>query len=152
MKRFQYTAIAITQKRDEIAAAVKARLSADLAPYSINVVALLLDNISYSDGFNQSIEEKQVATQNALRAQEQVKQKEFEALQAAAVAQGEAEALRIRAEGQAAANRTVSASLTPAIIQYEAVQRLADNVQIAFIPSGQGIIIDPSTFLAPVRP
>lgn len=148
----QYTAIDVTRKRDEISAAVGKRLSDELAPYSITVVALLIDNISYSDAFNAAIEEKQVATQNALRAQEQVKQKEFEAQQVAASAKGEADALRIRAEGQAAANRLVSQSLTPEIIQYEAVQRLTDKVQIALVPSGQGIIIDPSTLLAPRRP
>lgn len=154
----QYPAIEITTKRDEIREAVASRLRSELEPYSISVVTLQVVNISYSDEFNKSIEEKQVATQNALRAQEQVKQKEFEAQQAVAVAkgvadsqriaaQGEADSRRITAQGEADANAAVNASLNPQILQYEAIKKLAGNVQIALIPSGQGFILDPSTFL-----
>jgi len=53
----------------------------------------------------------------------------------------------VRAEGQAAANRLLAESLTPNVIQFEALQRLGDNIQIALIPSGQGIILDPTTLL-----
>jgi hypothetical protein len=42
----------------------------------------------------------------------------------------------------------INDSLTPLLIQFQAVQKLADNVQIALIPSGNGIIIDPATLLA----
>lgn len=154
----QYPAIEITTKRDEIREAVVERLRQELAPYSITVVTLQVVNISYSEEFNRSIEEKQVATQNALRAQEQVKQKEYEAQQAVAVAkgeadskviaaQGEADARRITAQGEADANAAVNASLNTQILQYEAIKRLADNVQIALIPSGEGFILDPSSIL-----
>jgi len=51
------------------------------------------------------------------------------------------------AEAQAEANRLLAESLTPALIQFQALQKLADNVQIALLPAGQGIIIDPSTIL-----
>lgn len=145
----QYLAIEVTQKRDEIRDAVVARLRAELEPFSINVDSLQIDNIDYSDEFNASIEAKQVATQDALREQERVKQAEYQAQQAAAVAQGESDALRIRAEGQAEANRLLAESLSPEIIQYEAIQKLAPNVQIALIPSGDGLIIDPSSILQP---
>lgn len=156
----QYPAIEITTKRDEIREAVAARLRQELEPYSISVVTLQIVNISYSDEFNRSIEEKQVATQNALRAQEQVKQKEYEAQQAVAeakgladskviAAQGEADSRRITAQGEADANTTVNASLNAQVLQYEAIKKLADNVQIALIPSGQGIILDPSALLKP---
>jgi len=70
-----------------------------------------------------------------------------QAEQRAATAQGEADRLRIEAQGQADANRLINESLTPLLIQFQALQRLADNVQIALIPSGNGIIIDPATLL-----
>jgi len=142
-----YDAIEVTQKRDEIRDAVKNRLAQEVAPYSITIINLTLDNIKYSDAFNISIEQKQVATQDALRALEIVKQKEYEAQQGVAVARGEADAQRIRAQGEADANAIVSASLTDKILQNNAITKLSDNVQIALIPSGQGIIIDPSTIL-----
>lgn len=147
----QYQAIEVTQKRDEIRDSVKKRLGAELEPYSITIVNLTLDDISYSDAFNISIEQKQVATQDALRAQEQVKQKEFEAQQAAAVAKGQADAQRIRAQGEADANALVNASLTDKILQNNAINKLADNIQIALVPSGQGMILDPSTILTPKK-
>jgi len=142
-----YDAIEVTQKRDEIRDAVKNRLAQEVAPYSITIINLTLDNIKYSDAFNISIEQKQVATQDALRALEIVKQKEYEAQQGVAVARGEADAQRIRAQGEADANAIVSESLTDKILQNNAITKLSDNVQIALIPSGQGIIIDPSTIL-----
>jgi hypothetical protein len=39
--------------------------------------------------------------------------------------------------------------ITPAVIQFQAHQKLGDNVQIALLPAGQGIIIDPTTLLGP---
>lgn len=143
----QYEAIIITQKRDELRDSVRVRLQKDLEPYSIKVVDLLIDNISYSDAFNNSIEEKQVATQNALRAQEQVKQREYEAQSVVAVAKGEADATIARARGQAEANNLISASLSPNVLQSLAIEKLADNIQIALIPAGEGIILDPATIL-----
>lgn len=154
----QYPAVQVTQKRDEIRAAVEERLRLELQPYSIEVVALQVVNIDYSEEFNNSIEAKQVATQDALREQERVRQAQAEAQQAIERAKGDAQAnierakgdsqaAIERANGQAEANATLNASLTPAIIQYEAVRNLSDNIQIALIPSGQGLIIDPSTIL-----
>ena len=49
--------------------------------------------------------------------------------------------------GQADANRAINESLTPLLIQFQALQKLADNVTIALIPSCQGLIIDPATLL-----
>jgi regulator of protease activity HflC (stomatin/prohibitin superfamily) len=144
----QYPAIEITTKRDEIREAVAARLRTELEPYSITVVSLQIVNVDYSEAFNNAIEQKQVAVQEALRASEQVKTREYEAQQAAAVAKGEADSQRIRAQGEADANALVSASLTDKILQNNAINKLADNIQIALVPSGNGFLLDPSTILA----
>jgi len=144
----QYSAIEITQKRDEIRDTVSRRLGAELAAYSVEIVSLQIDNIDYSQAFNESIERKQVATQDALEAKERIEQAKNEAQSAIEKARGLAEATRLEAEGQAAANDLLNASLTPSLIQWQAVQRLSDNIQIALIPSGEGIIIDPATILS----
>lgn len=136
-----YNAVDVTTKRDELRLAVRQRLVDELSPYSITVSDVLIVNIGYSPQFNESIESKQVATQNALRAQEQVKQKEFEAAQARAEAQGVADSILIRAKGQADANLLLSASLTDRVIQYEAIQRLNPNVQTILIPSDSDLIL-----------
>jgi len=55
-------------------------------------------NFDFSDEYEKAIENKQVAQQNALAAENVLRQKEIEAKQRIATAQGEAEAIRIQAE------------------------------------------------------
>jgi len=143
----KYETVAVGPNRENIRRAVRERLSAELAPFSIEINDLLIDNIEFSAEFKAAIEQKQIATQDALREQERVRQRQFEAQQQIELARGEAESIRVRAEGQAEANRLLAASLTPEVIQFQALQQLGDNIQIALIPAGQGIIIDPATLL-----
>lgn len=143
----KYETVDVGPNREAIRTAVQKRLSDELAPFSIQVNDLLIDNIDFRPEFKQAIEQKQIATQDALREQEKVKQKQFEAEQAVETAKGEANATRERANGQADANKALAASLTPEVIQFQAIQKLGDNIQIALIPSGQGVILDPATLL-----
>ncbi len=144
-----YTTVDIAPNREAIRRAVKDRLKADLEPFSIDIVDLLIENIDFREEFKAAIEQKQVATQEALRQQQLIEAKKAEAQQKIESARGDAESVRIAAEAQAEANRLLAASLTPEVIQFQALQKLADNVQIALLPSGQGIIIDPTTLLKP---
>lgn len=147
----KYQSVDVAPSREQIRSAVRVKLRDELAPYSITVADLLIENIEFQKEFKQAIENKQIATQDALREQERVKQKQAEAQQQIESAKGDAEATRLRADGQAAANKALSASLTPEVIQFQAVQKLSDHIQIALIPSGQGIILDPATLLGPIR-
>jgi prohibitin 2 len=144
-----FNATDVLPNREAIRVAVRDKLKSELDPYSITVNDLLIDNIHFDDDFTKAIEQKQVATQNAQAEQNKVQIADAQAKQVAATAQGASDKLRIEAEGQADANRTISASLTPELIQFQAVQKLAPNIQIALIPSGQGIILDPATLLKP---
>lgn len=143
----KYATVDVGPNREAIRTAVRNRLASDLQPFSIQIDDLLIDNIDFSPEFKASIEQKQIATQDALREQERVRQKQFEAQQAVETAKGEADAIRARASGQADANRSLAESLTPEVIQFQALEKLADNVQIALIPSGNGIILDPGALL-----
>ena len=147
----KYPGVEIGPNREKIRQTVRDKLTAELRPFSITVDDLLLDNIDFSAEFKKSIEGKQIATQDALRAQEKVKQSQFEAQQQVETAKGEAESTKVRADGQAAANKALSASLTPEVIQVQAIQKLSDKIQIALIPSGQGVILDPTTLLGGVK-
>ena len=95
----KFSAVDATRLREEIRVNVAENLSRDLEQFSIIVVSLQIDDIGYETAFEQSIEAKQVATQDALRAQEVVAQRTAEALQAEAQAKGEAAAQVARAEG-----------------------------------------------------
>jgi prohibitin 2 len=140
-----YETVEVAPNRENIRRAVLNRLSEDLGTFSITVNDLLIDEIDFQPEFKASIEQKQIATQDALREQERIRQRQAEADQAIETARGEAESIRVRAEGQAEANRLIGQSITPEVIQFQAIQALGDNIQIALIPSGQGVIIDPAS-------
>ncbi|MCL6644959.1 MAG: DUF1501 domain-containing protein, partial [Dehalococcoidia bacterium] len=120
----KYQTVDVGPNREKIRSAVRARLSQELAPFSIEINDLLIDNIEFSAEFKAAIEQKQIATQDALREQERVRQRQFEAQQQIELARGEAESIRVRAEGQAEANRLLAQSLTPEVIQFQALQKL----------------------------
>jgi len=142
-----YNTVDIAPNREEIRRTVRDRLKRDLEPFSIDVVDLLVENVDFREEFKSAIEQKQVATQEALRQQQLIEARKAEAQQKIETARGDAESVRIAAEAQAQANRLLAESLTAEVIQFQALQKLSDNVQIAFLPSGQGIIIDPTTLL-----
>jgi prohibitin 2 len=143
----KYATVDVAPNREDIRVAARNRLAQALEPYSVTVVDLLIDDIQFSDAFAASIEAKQIATQDALREEERVRQVEFEAQQALARADGEARSTIRNAEGQAEANRLLNESLTATVLQYLAIQRLSDNVTIALVPSGEGLLLDPSTLI-----
>lgn len=147
----KYQSVDIAPNREHLRLDVRKRLTDELKPFSIEVVDLLIDNIDFSATFKASIEGKQVATQDTLKAEQIVIQRRFEANQVIETARGEAEAVRVRAQGQADANKLISASLTAEVIQFQAVQKLGDNVQVAILPAGQGVLIDPTTLLTPPK-
>jgi regulator of protease activity HflC (stomatin/prohibitin superfamily) len=146
----EYRAADILSKREEIRTQIREAMIIELREYSVTVIDFLITNIDFRAEFKQSIEDKVRAEQEALAEQNRVEIARAQAEQRAATAEGEANRLRIEAQGQADANRLISESLTPELVQWQAVQTLADNISIALIPSGQGIIIDPATlFQAP---
>lgn len=143
----KYAAVEITPNREKIRNAIRERLTRELAADGIAVTDFLLQNVDFKNEIKAAIDKKVIAEQEAEAAQKQVAVAKAQADQVAATAQGAADKLRIEAQGQADANRLVSQSLTPELIQFQAVQKLAPNIQIALLPSGQGIIIDPATLL-----
>jgi regulator of protease activity HflC (stomatin/prohibitin superfamily) len=154
----KYNTVDIAPNRETIRENVRDELADDLQEFSVTVQDLLIDNVDFTEEFKRSITEKQIAAQNALREEERIVQAQNEATQAeerakgeaaaeVARAKGEAEARVLRAQAQAEANRLLDESLTPKVIQFLAIDKLAPTIDIALIPSGQGIILDPTTLL-----
>jgi hypothetical protein len=54
---------------------------------------------------------------------------------------GAAEARLIQAEAEAQANQLLAASLTPGLLQYQYILKLAPGVQTIFVPSGNQFIL-----------
>jgi len=144
----KYLAVDLAPNRDTIREGVEGALREELSRFSIGVDALLIENISFDADFEAAILAKQTATQKALEEEANIAKQAAIAQQQIKTAEGTAARLRLEAQGQADANRLLAESLTPQLIQFQALQKLAPNIKIALLPSGQGIIIDPATILA----
>lgn len=138
-----YNSVDIAPHREEIRKKVTERLEKELSPYSIEVVDLLLDNIDFSPAFKSAIEQKQIATQNALREEQNVTVQRHLAEQAVEKAKGEGGAVLEVATKQAEANRLLAESITPTLIQYNWSQKIPIGVQTILLPTGQNFILPP---------
>ncbi len=143
------------ERRADMETEMQQRISDRFLEESLLLNDLLVRNIQFSDEFTNSIEQAQIAAQQAERARLQVLQRQREAQQAVAVAEGERDAEVTRAEGsaqatilqaqaQAEALRLVSQQIAanPLLIQYEYVSRLSENVNIALVPSNSPFLFD----------
>lgn len=93
----QYTAEELITKRAEVSSLIEANLATRLQAYSI-VETVAIVNFDFSDSFNQAIEAKVTAEQNALASKNLLEQKKYEAEQTIVSAQAEAESIRIKGE------------------------------------------------------
>jgi Membrane protease subunits, stomatin/prohibitin homologs len=125
---------AITERREELREQTRERLIQELKPYDIDVVDVFITNLGFSELYSQAIEQKQKQVQDALQAEAKVKQVEAEARQRVARAEGEAKSNIALAAGDAKANRLRQRSLTPMLVQWEAIQKLNPNVSIIVCP------------------
>ncbi|HEY9849173.1 MAG TPA: prohibitin family protein [Leptolyngbyaceae cyanobacterium] len=107
-----YTAEQIITKRGEVKAGIDEQLTLRLSQYNIAVDDISLVNIHFSQRFSEAVEAKQIAEQEAKRA-------EFIALKAAQEAQAEIN----RAKGQAEAQRLLRENLTAQILQKQAIEK-----------------------------
>jgi regulator of protease activity HflC (stomatin/prohibitin superfamily) len=142
----------VSTKRAEIVQIISDELATSLAANNLRLVDFVLRDIHFSEAYAQAVEQKQIAEQQAQQAALTVEQKKQEAEQARQVAQGQADAAVIAAQGaaearllqaeaEAQANELLAQSLTPALVQYQYILRLAPGVQTIFIPSGNQFIL-----------
>lgn len=97
--------------RDQVAGKINEELTKRLAAYDLNVREVNIVNFNFSDAFNQSIEAKQVAQQQALKASNDLKRIEIEAKQKVAQAQAEAESLKLKKQ-----------EVTPELVQLKQIE------------------------------
>ncbi|MBK7452295.1 MAG: hypothetical protein IPJ46_00840 [Anaerolineales bacterium] len=162
----------VSTKRSELEQAIRAEIETKLKANNVIMSDFLMRNIRFSDEYAAAVEQKQVAEQQAQQAKFVVESKKQEAEQARQIAQGQAdaaviaskgaaesaviaakgaaEARLVQAEAEAKANTLLSQSLTPTLLQYQYILKLAPGVQTIFIPSGNQFILPlPNTELIP---
>ena len=123
----KYNAEQLITKRASVADEIKTELEAKVAGYGIEIEKFNIVNFDFSKEFNEAIEAKQVAEQNYLKTKTEQNQAivvaEAEAKKKVIAAEADAKAIKARADAQADANKTIAASLSPTLIQYQTIER-----------------------------
>lgn len=107
-----HTAEDILKKRMELKTAIDAGLKERLATYGIDLFDVSIVHLSFTEGFEKAVEDKQIAEQRS-------KQAEYEALQATQTAKAEVE----RAKGTAASQNLMRTSITKEILEQRAIEK-----------------------------
>lgn len=93
----KYTAEELITRREDVKNNIDQLLKDKLSIYGINVQETLITNFDFSESFNNAIEAKVTAEQNALAARNKLEQVKYEAEQRVTQATAEAEAIKIQA-------------------------------------------------------
>ena len=110
----------LVQSRSEIQDSIYEVLKDTLVPNGIVVTAFAIENLDFDDAFEQSIQAKVIAAQDALKMQNKTVEREEEARQKVIAAQAEADSQKIKAEAEAYAIEVVQEQLakSPNYIDY----------------------------------
>lgn len=137
-----------SSKRTELVEMVTQSLNKKLAENGLILSDFVLRNISFSDEYAASVEQKQIAEQQAQQAKFVVETKKQEAEQARQTAQGRADAAVIDAKGRADARlleaEAEAQALTrineaimgkPELLTYQYITKLAPNIDVMLLPN-----------------
>jgi regulator of protease activity HflC (stomatin/prohibitin superfamily) len=130
----KYDAQDLITKREQLAGEIKDTISTDLRVYDVIVDGVNITNFDFSQAYDQAIENKQIAQQNALEeqyhlqqvqvsAQQQVVQANAQADAAVATAQGAAKATILQAQADAQAYELKQKTLTPELIELALINK-----------------------------
>ncbi|MFO8035097.1 MAG: SPFH domain-containing protein [Anaerolineales bacterium] len=135
-------------KRDQLLDMMTADLREALERNGLLLSDFVLRNITFTDEYAASIEQKQIAEQKAQEAEYVVEQRKQEAEQARQVAKGKKDASIIEAEGRAE-SRKIEAQAeaealqliadviedNPELLNYRYIEKLAPGIQVMLVPN-----------------
>jgi regulator of protease activity HflC (stomatin/prohibitin superfamily) len=138
----------VSSKRFELSQLMFVGMETILTEGGFNLADFVLRNIAFSDEYADSVEQKQIAEQQAQQASNIVQQREFEAEQARQVAEGIADANVIEAEGNAkaiviVANADAEAleliaealKRNPDLLTFEYIKKLSPGIEVMLVPN-----------------
>lgn len=137
----------LVQNRSTVQNAIYESLKETLEGQGVVVTAFAIENISFDDAFEQSIQAKVIAAQDALKMQNKTAEKEEEAKQKVIAAQAEADSQKIKADAEAYAIEQVQKQLTnsPNYIDYMKIQNWDGKLPAAVGDVNPFIAIDGTT-------
>jgi regulator of protease activity HflC (stomatin/prohibitin superfamily) len=110
-------------KKAEVVGRTQQLIATRLAPYGFVVKQFTINEIRAPAEVMAAINTKNVMQQQALTAQNELQKNQFQAQGDSIKAAGRAKAILAEAEAQAKANRLLSESITPTLVQYEMSKR-----------------------------
>jgi regulator of protease activity HflC (stomatin/prohibitin superfamily) len=138
----------VSTKRFDLVTTIDDNLRTKVEENGLILHDFVLRNIAFSTEYAASVEQKQIAEQQAQQAKFVIESKKNEAQQAREVAkgladaavtkaQGEADARLIQAEAEAKALQMVAEVLksNPDLLTYQYITKLSPNVQVMLVPS-----------------
>ena len=148
-------------KRVELQALITTQLREIFGRDGLKLTSFLLRNVTFSDEYAASIEQKQIAQQNAEKAKflVELEQQEAERIRVQAKgqadaaisrAQGDAESQIIRAKAEQESLGLIASALkdNPTLLTYRYIEKLAPTIQTIFLPSNQPFLLDPKQFIS----
>jgi regulator of protease activity HflC (stomatin/prohibitin superfamily) len=119
----QFNAEELITQRPLVSESIREVLSQRLAPRGILIEDLSITEFRFSEEFNRAIELKQVAEQDALRAEQELRRAQIEAQQQVARAEAEAEARLAVAQAEAEALRLQREVISSELLQLRYIER-----------------------------
>jgi regulator of protease activity HflC (stomatin/prohibitin superfamily) len=144
----------VSTKRLEVASLIEESLSQKLQENNLSLVDFVIRNITFSPEYAASVEQKQIAEQQAQQARLVVEQRKQEAEQARQVAQGQADAVVINSKGLAEARLIQAEAEAKALdlyaqalegnnelLTYTYINKLAPGIQVMLVPSSSPFLL-----------
>lgn len=152
----------VTSQRTEMIDQISTDMNQRLVDNGLKLIDFILRNITFSPEYAASVEQKQIAEQQAQQAAFVVEQRRQEAEQARQVAQGQADAVVINAQGAADA-RIIQAQAESQALQliadalknndklllYQYINQLAPGIQVMLVPNDNPYLLTLPTLPAP---
>lgn len=141
----QYTVTEIYgPKRADIQAKIEDDLHERFQAAGLELLSFDIRNVNFTTDYAKSIEQKQIAQQDAERMRFVLEREQKEAERKKIEAGGFKSAAITKAEGEAESLRLITEALAqnPDLLTYRYIDKLAPNIQVMMVPSGSPFIID----------
>ena len=122
-----YNAEDLIIHRDEVRNQIQAQITAELQPYRVVIDSVNITDFHFSEQFAEAIERKQIAQQRAFQAR-------YELQQAKVLAQQRI----VEAQAQAQAQKLLQQTLTPELIQQQAIAKW--DGRLPSVVGGKGVL------------
>jgi regulator of protease activity HflC (stomatin/prohibitin superfamily) len=152
----------VSTKRVEMTEQIRQQLDTKMTENGLTLIDFVLRNISFSQEYATSVEQKQISEQQAQQAKYVVEQKKQEAEQVRQTAQGSADAAVIAAKGQAEGRLIQAEAEAKALIviadalkqnqdllTYQYINKIAPGVQVMLVPNNSPYLLPLPTPVAP---